>query len=355
MKLLTKRILKTVIFLFLSVFMFLSIINAPWVFVSSKTTETDYSNWMNENLEEEIKVVNIAMIGAHDAFSADIDIWSDVDNKSSDGLMQGTVGKFIKGFSIRQSKTQVTGPKELLESGVRYFDMRISYNEKDNSYYTVHNYFSSPVEEVLLEISNFLKQNPGEFIIIDLQHVYGVNYDNQEDFNAIYELFLNSGIIDFAYQNNLKNLEDIDYGDITKNQSESGLLIFSKFKTDNLFFWDYDKNIRSSWANEDELDQIIDFLILESEYIKENQDVKSKLRIMQAVATMEMSVSGVLRSFQDWSLLARARDLNLNLLEYENLKELLIDMPIMMIDYSSDILIIDKAMEVIIDFNKSYI
>ena len=342
---------RIILFFVLTVFMLLSIVNAPWFFVSSKTTTTDYSNWMSETLDTEAKIIDIAMLGAHDAFTHEIDIFSPVDNKSAEGLMQGFVGKLIKGFSIRQSKTQVVSTEDLLKSGVRYFDMRLSFNEEEEQYYTVHNYFSSPLNEVLSGIENFLSTNPGEFLIIDIQHVYGVDYDSLEDFEEVYQYFDDASLTQYTYQNNIKALKDITYGDITQNKSTSGLIIFSKFQSSNSYFFDYETSIRSSWANEDEFPKIVEFLDNESLYIQENPTILKGIRIMQAVATMEMSATGILRSFESWSLLGRARDFNQYLLEYENIENLLDSMPVLMIDFTSDKEIIDEIMVLIINYN----
>jgi len=352
MKSLIRKLKRLVLFFVLVLFMILSIINAPWFFVSSKTTDTDYSGWMSDTLEESQKIIDVKMLGAHDAFSYEIDIFSLVDSSSADGIMQGFVGNLIKGFSIRQSKTQVVGAKDLLKSGVRYFDLRLSIKPDEDNLYTVHNYFSTEFKQVLTEINDFLEENPGEFIIIDLQHAYGMEYDDQNSFSRIEELFEEYGILDYAYSNKNQNLEDIKYGDITNNKSSSGVIIFSKFITDSEFFWDYNEHIRTEWANEDEFTKIVDFLIYEKNMIDSGSDLQNKVRVMQAVATMEMSVTGIVRSFETWSLLSRARAFNQYLLEHESFEGLIESMPIVMIDYSSDYKVIDQFMQIIIDKNQ---
>jgi hypothetical protein len=331
--------------------MLLSVVNAPWFFVSSKLSDNDYSNWMAENLELEDKIIEIAMLGAHDAFSHEIDIFSPVDNVSADGLMQGFVGRLIKGFSIRQSKTQVVGTSGLLKSGVRYLDMRLSYHEEEGEYYTVHNYFSSPLTEVLQELETFIIKNPGEFIVLDIQHVYGVDYDSEIDFLEVYSYFEDTDLLDYAYPDNIKPLNEVSYGDITSSKTKGGLIILSKFTEDNEYFWDYESYVRSSWANEDEFDKIIGFLEEEMQDIILDSTYQNNFRVMQAVATMEMSGSGIARSFETWSLLGRARDFNKYLLEYEDLKMLLVAMPILMTDFTTDKETIDQFMQVIIDVN----
>jgi len=342
---------KILLFVVLVLLFLLSVINAPLFFANKNTSETDYSFWMSENLSLEAKIVDIAMLGAHDAFSQDIGIGSTVDIKASDSLMQGAIGRVIKGFSVRQSKTQTVSAKELLESGVRYFDVRLSFNEVENKYYTVHNYFSTPIEEVVEEVAEFLEANPGEFIILDIQHVYGIDYNDENEFLKIRDYFDAAQIFDYAYPNNIKDLNEITYGDITNQKTEAGVIIFSKFKTEDSLFWDYEENIRSSWANEDEYDKIIEYLVYESEYILENPDIYNQLRIMQAVATMEMSLDGIFRSFETWSLLNRASKFNNYLLNSDEFVSMLETMPIVMVDYASEKEFVDKIMPIIISFN----
>jgi hypothetical protein len=329
--------------------MLLAIVNAPWFFVNSKTTTEDYSNWMSDALDEETLIIEVKMLGAHDAFSHEIGISSPVDEESADSLMKGFIGRLIKGFSIRQSKTQVVSVSEQLKSGIRYLDMRLSYNEKEDSYYTTHNYFSSKLEEVLSEMTLFLSENPGEFIVLDLQHVYGVDYNSADDFDEVYEYFEDSEILDYAITNDQQLLE-ITYGDITESKTKGGLIILSKFITNNEYFFDYETNVRSNWANEDEFDKIISYLEDEKISIMTNS-YYGEFRVLQAVATMEMSFPGIMRSFETWSLLGRARQFNKYLLEYEELNELLDAMPILMIDFSTDYQIIDDYMELIISAN----
>jgi len=351
-KKLIKKLLKILFFVFLITFMLLSLMNAPIFLVSNQASDNDYSNWMSENLETSLFIKDIAMLGAHDAFSHEINLSSHVDNKASDSLMQGFIGRVIKGFSIRQSKTQVHSANDLLKSGVRYFDIRLSYNEIEDEYYTVHNYFSSRLFDVLQEINHFLENNNGEFLILDIQHTYGVNYSDEDDFARVKKYFFDSGILDYAYVNNIKPLKEITYGDITSNKSQAGVIIMSKFQTDDEYFWDYEQNIRSNWPNEDEFEKILDYLLLESESIKSNMEIMNKFRVMQAVATMDLSVGGVLRSFGSWSLLNRAKEFNHYLIEHEEFENLLEVLPIIMLDYASEDDLIDDIMDIVIDFNQ---
>ena len=155
---------------------------------------------MSENLGNEERIIDISMLGAHDVFSYDINLFSKVDELSASSIMKGSIGTVIKGFSYKQSKTQVSDISTLLNNGIRYLDVRLTYSEEDQTWYTVHNYYSSVVVDAVKDVVTFLKDNPGEFLIIDLQHIYGVDYDKTDDLNRIYDLLDQTGIFEYAYK-----------------------------------------------------------------------------------------------------------------------------------------------------------
>ena len=81
-------------------------------------------------IEDDVRIADIAMLGAHDAFSDKIDGKSAVDPSENGGLVSnGFVNTFAKGFAVRYSKAQRSGAGVLLNAGVRSCDVRLaSYN-----------------------------------------------------------------------------------------------------------------------------------------------------------------------------------------------------------------------------------
>lgn len=367
MKKISRRILKIIVMLIVIVLVLVVTINFPVTNFRHTRSNSDYSSWMADNLRDEQKVIDIAMLGAHDAFTSEMSLFSKTDRLSADSIQTGIVGSLIKGFSLRQSRTQVSTPAELLAKGVRYFDIRLSYNESKTAWYTSHTYYSQDFSEILAEINIFLAENPGEFLILDLQHIYGVDYASQDDFEEIYGLFDDSGVLDYAYPDGGKQLNEITYGDVTENKQHSGVIILSKFDEDNDNFWQYGSSIRSAWPNMDTDGEVFVFLDEETELINAGnamtgnqisnnsleQDSRNGFRVMQAVLTMQMSGEGIINALTSWSLLERAKDFNLALIQVENFTEWLEAMPIVMVDYSdtNNGGFLDEIMIQILEFN----
>ncbi|MFH0993752.1 MAG: hypothetical protein V1761_05340 [bacterium] len=349
----------------------LTTLNLTWNFFLRPATAADYSDWMRETLAGDRRVIDIAMLGAHDAMTSAIRFGSDVDPLSAASIQTGFTGALIKGFSIKQSKTQMSTTAVLLDRGVRYFDVRLTYHEEDAAWYVSHSYFSRPFVEDLEEIETFLADHPGEFVLIDIQHVYGVDYAASiEEFNAIKALFTDAGILARAVRDDSgMDLADLTYDDVTLNQTRGGVMIFSKFAMDDPFFWDYGTSIRSAWPNTDDAAAAFAFLADEATAIQAgtaltgNQiadfssgiDSRQGLRIMQGVLTMQMTGSGILSAIGAWSLLTKARIFNAALIAAAEFPFWLSAMPIVMVDYADTNYksFNDDIMAIIVAFNQS--
>lgn len=338
-------------------------INLPFNFFIKKTTIEDYSDWMYETLPTDKRIIDVAMLGAHDAFTNKIAYASEIDFTTAAAIQTGIPGALIKGFSVKQSKTQVSDVTEMLENGVRYFDIRLTHHAKADVWFTAHTYFSNEFIDVLTDMKLFLSDHPGEFLILDIQHVNGIEYDDLARFDEIKSLFDLSGVLDYAYEEGSKDLKDITYGDITANQTQAGVLVLSKFEESDASFWNYDESIRSAWANTDNAETLYDFLSNESALIDSGEalmndpliDSRTGFRVMQAVLTMQMDGDGIIEGLKSWSLLAKARTFNPELITQADFPAWLVSMPIVMVDYSDSNFqsFNDDIMAIIIDFNKN--
>ena len=56
--------------------------------------------------------------------------------------------------------------------GVRYLDVRLTYNVDKEDWYTTHTFLSDNAKEAFNEVNLFLEANKKEIIIFDIQHVY---------------------------------------------------------------------------------------------------------------------------------------------------------------------------------------
>lgn len=345
---LKRRILKISLIVFLSLIGLVLAVNLPLTHFGHRQSDFDYSAWMSETLENEQLITDVAMLGAHDAFSQEIDLFSRLDPYETNGIMQGVTGFLIKGFIVKQSKTQVSDVETLLKSGVRYFDIRLTREEE--LWYTKHNYLSSDFAPIAEAMVSFLDEHPGEFLILDFQHIDGVDYNDAEDYATFYGMLDDVGLLEFAHE--ATDLSTLTYGELTEQGAKAKVLITAKFEGASCKVLWYQDAVRSAWADDDDFDAVISFLENEAVLARAN---KSQLRIMQAVTTMQMSGGGIMNALVSWSLLERAKQFNHYLLETADLEALLVDLPIVMVDYANTNAFDfnDDIMEIIMDFNRN--
>lgn len=342
-------------------------LNLP-IYPGLAISQADYSDWMVQHVPEDKRVIDIAMLGAHDALASSISFTSDVDKASASSIQQGVVGSLIKGFSVRQSKTQVSNLTELLQKGVRYLDVRLSFHPNEQEWYSTHNYFSRPFNQDLAELGDFIADHPGEVIILDLQHIYGIDYANaQAELYQILELFRQVSLQDFLVETTVP-LTDLTYGEITQDKTQAAILLLSKIETDDPRVFSYGESIRSAWPNSDDEAVVFDFLDQEAIIINqgeaktgnqitnyEGMDARDGFRIMQAVLTMQMNPKGIGSAITHWSLLTRAESFNQELINQPEFRDWLKAMPIVMVDFSdsSEGDFYQRMMDLIIEENKN--
>lgn len=309
-------------------------------------TDISYDNWMKDTIKNDDLVVDISMIGAHDAFSNEIDMDSEVDYYLNEDIFTGFSGRLLKSVLVNESKTQTYDVETLLHNGVRYFDVRLSYYEEN--WYTKHNYISSDFKDICEDIVTYLSSVNGEFLILDVQHIDGISYSNEEDYILFKEMLENYGILEYAYI--VEDLGTLTYGELTSNGTKSRVLITSKFTSSEGKILNYQNSVRSEWANSDDFADILDFLENESNLAA---SLSSKLRVMQAVTTMQLSVSGISNGVSYGSLIERANDFNDYLINYDNFEDLLVHLPIVMIDNACLEDFNEKLMNIIIEYNNT--
>lgn len=322
--------IKKIIIISLCVILVLVIsVNLPVISIGHKSSDIDYRNWMTETLDSETRIVDVTMLGAHDAFSSGINLFSPAD-KFADGIMKGFTGFLLKGFLVRQSVTQITDAPGLLQSGVRYFDIRLTLDEDE--WITKHNFVSNKFEPIASDLVEFLKNNKGEFLVLDFQHINGVDYNSIEDYMKFIEMLDIAGLIDFQYFNG-KGLGEVTYGEITANKSESQVVIVDKFSVPNKTTYDYEDSIHSVWADDDSFEGVIKQQTAVADKLNQTEEFNNSFKVMQAVTTMQLSLPGIGNSLKTWSLIERAEKFNEYLINHDDFDVLLETMPIVMIDY----------------------
>ncbi len=128
-----------------------------------------YTDWMWQ-MHQKLSNKTLAQLvipGTHDSLTEDLS--STICNSDPDANQWASFGDVGKGYAQAQYLTL----QEQLERGLRYFDIRLCY-QNDNSYPS-HSLLSNKTFAVYLEqLADFLKYNSHEIVVLDFQ-LYGYN------------------------------------------------------------------------------------------------------------------------------------------------------------------------------------
>lgn len=291
------------------------------------------------------KVTDIAMLGAHDAFSSKINLASKVD-PAEDGIMTSRlVSSLFKGGVVRVTRAQTVTATTLLKRGVRYFDVRVSH--VDGAWYTKHALLDAPFENYIAEIYRFLRSAPSEFIVFDIQHIY-LGDQTINDFLTYFESLTLSdsghNLNSFLHYTSAISLADLEYFDV-RGTTTGGIIILlnddgtATGRQKGMFYHRGNGEdmtsgaIRSKWHNQTKLKTMIPLIEEEANYLSSLADTPF-FRVNQAQLTPDY-LSDPLGTLLGWSLIDIAAQSNKNLLKHPNFTDWLSIMPIFMVDFAN--------------------
>ncbi|XP_073398619.1 PI-PLC X domain-containing protein 2 isoform X1 [Dendrobates tinctorius] len=198
---------------------------------------------------------NLAIPGSHDSFSYWVDEKSPVGPDQARSLKRlariSLVKKLMKKWSVTQNLTF----KEQLESGIRYFDLRVSSKpeEAEIEIYFIHGLYGIKVWDGLTEINTFLTNHSTEVVLLDFNHFYAM--DNEHHLylvNMLREVFGGKLCITDCVENiTLQYLWEKKYQ----------VLVFYHFNiwNEHPFLWAGNK-MPAPWANTTNVQKLIQFL-----------------------------------------------------------------------------------------------
>ncbi|XP_065064309.1 PI-PLC X domain-containing protein 3-like [Rhopilema esculentum] len=139
------------------------------------------ADWMARLPKELVNLPlrGIAIPGSHDSASYSLnstnDLAPDIPKKVLNvmNLSRGYKGaeQYLRSEIYRWSITQRLDITQQLELGIRYFDLRVFYKEGEDRLYTYHGLIGAPIEEILLQMANFLDNYPREVLLLDFNHL----------------------------------------------------------------------------------------------------------------------------------------------------------------------------------------
>ncbi len=176
------------------------------------------------------KIVNIAMLGAHDACTYKINKNSKVSFSTTPVLENKFLALLGKRMAVNYAKAQSEDVYTLLKRGARMLDVRISH--ESGGWYTTHSVISGEFDESLKDTIRFLLDNPGEFVVF---HIGGFASEYNEGTIAvakhISEVKVKRGnkeynLYDFVnYDAKNEKLSDLTYNKVTANGTKGGVYI----------------------------------------------------------------------------------------------------------------------------------
>ncbi|KAK2820938.1 hypothetical protein Q5P01_023897 [Channa striata] len=161
-----------------------------------KDKNTRYRDWMSQLPPElhNIPLFNLAIPGSHDSMSYDLDINSSI--IEPDKLKKLSKIYCARKILLKWGATQEETITKQLDSGVRYFDLRIARKPHDSNptkLYFYHGlYTRSDVESVLRDFSTWAERHPKEILILALSHFKGFDKKNEEQLHSHLISFIKS-------------------------------------------------------------------------------------------------------------------------------------------------------------------
>jgi hypothetical protein len=167
--------------------------------------DSKWFNWMTKNLNYDLQLSDICIPGTHHSESSTLEPILSPCIAKADG---STWGDFTEGLTInpflwmlgslnpidvvkRLAIAQYSTVYEQLESGARYLDFRVCYDQEVQTFHTVHTVKGGKTEIGLADVRRYLdecdKKNYKEVVILEFDHNPSLDH---AAFNKLIELYL---------------------------------------------------------------------------------------------------------------------------------------------------------------------
>ena len=255
----------------------------------------DLGNWMAKlpSQCQEIPIRQLAIPGSHDSGCFYLDKNSSVG--PSEGKLVRTLARLFGGCAkniiYNWSITQESNISDQLKQGIRYFDLRVAYEESTKKFYVVHGLYGSTYSTLFEEFKQFVQEHPKEVLILDFNHLYDFKTEQYSTFMKLIEQSFSGKLYGPGKKGANCTLKDI----WSCKKSIVALYEDSASAKENPSFWPR-SNIFSPWFNTDNVGTLIDDLNKRFGTIKDGC-----FNVFQAILTPQTStiithVSGSLKN-----------------------------------------------------------
>lgn len=333
---------------------FAFILHYPKCAAKHKANGNDFSHINYEAFKDNqnIKLTEIALAGAHDAFTHNMTYCSQSDFTEKQPFNLPFLANAARGLICRLSKAQVSDCYTLLVKGARFFDVRIC--ELENSFATKHGIISDTLENYITDMLKFLNKNKGEIIVFAMQYCTFSSGGFDKLFDCIRDVkYEGKSLLDYASYSTSTPLSELTYKSLTHGGIYSSVVFLGKIKQAGYtgkyteIIYDFTENIRITWHNKMTHKDMLSGIRKEADLIARNKtDYSRLLRVNQAQKTPNFALQNITKIITCWSLIDISDNWNNSFVDAPDFDLWLSSMPIVFADF----LDCNKR-----DFNKKFI
>jgi hypothetical protein len=236
------------------------------------------------------------------------------------------------GTTARFSKNQFSGAEGLLNAGVRYLDVRVTY--MDGGWYTENTKISGLLEGYVRSTIRFLAANPGELVIFDLPSVRLGESDYPTFWRHLWSISEGGQTLaDFIfYDSTTMPLDSLTLDQATNGGSSAGIVMFARDDRPDPRFYFRDENVRSRGLSQRNTANVINAVNEEQQNFATGE-FDSRLRVSQAQLQPALGGSGLINSLLGWSYMRLAQHHNAEIINY-GIESWLPKTPIIMLGFA---------------------
>ncbi len=315
----------------LSIFIFCICLSAALIASAADAGEYFFKN----NISGDTRLIDMHMLGAHDAFTASLNSSSPADAagvKAGDsGAQWAQYDGLWSAFALNSSKAQSADVETLLNSGVRYFDVRVSKYISGGEFYTAHGRISDKFTGeggIARKIAAWAQSHPGEIIVLDFQSLFDIDTSDgkatQDSWRNLASKLTTDGIMNYVYTKN-GSVSSYTYDSLTNGGKRCAIVVFGQVTgswADDRFInrRDEDGYMRSYWTDTSSYENMYKKLGEEVGNLMNNSgSYFYKFRVMQAQTTGS-------------NLIQDANSNNIKMLQDGNFDKWNALMPVLMVD-----------------------
>lgn len=302
------------------------------------------------------RIIDIAMLGAHDANSFSVSADNPIDNKQGSDVLKSIL-PITAGFQYRMAVAQVVSPYQLLLQGARMLHFKYTYY--DGEWLATHSMTGREFALDVLDVLKFLDEHPGEIVILFLQSTYFGEHQSLDSFHDWLATVEYNGktIYDFVHYDKVNvfgsefsdgaTIDSLTYNDVTENGTSAGVVLMDRREFGvvegetvesafSAYFFDIDSNASQEWHNRMGTEVLVGEIQRYAIELNASKLYRWKLRVNQTQAAVSAATVGdVFRDIGAWSLVKFAEKHNVALLDNANFDSWLKAMPIFQVDFAN--------------------